>query len=199
MIICHDSEFVDDGETIELLTIGLVAENGDELYHIVEDADWGRALDWGAEGPEDGGWISKNVIEPHLPIKRLPGDWTWASGHPDFNQDVLLPRWKVAQSVERFLWDHAESPEGPLADLWAYYPATDHVALYQLFGPMVECTHHGVAMRTSCLKQHEVMLRRERPDWNGSYRPIQDPKTEHHALHDARHDMELARWLGVDR
>ena len=41
-----DTEFIEDGKTIELLSIGIVAEDGRELYLENEDADHGRANTW---------------------------------------------------------------------------------------------------------------------------------------------------------
>lgn len=58
--IFFDTEFIEDGATIDLLSIGLVAENGDEYYAEPEEAKRTRA----------DAWVSKNVL-PHLhgPIK----------------------------------------------------------------------------------------------------------------------------------
>lgn len=199
MLITYDTEFLDDGKTIELISIGLVAENGDEFYSVNADADYGRIIDHdlGRDG-----WMIANVLTklPHTGVDAQ--EWRLDHEHPSVQSRAAL-----AHDVEDFLWAHADGPDGPLAELWAYYPATDHVALYQLFGPMIECTKHGMDMRTSCLKQEEVMMQR-RAQRNGvterhltevlaGSRPVQDPATEHHALHDARHDMALARWLGL--
>lgn len=50
-----DTEFIDDGRTIELLSIGIVAEDGREYYAEPEECDLERA------GP----WVRKNVFR-HL-------------------------------------------------------------------------------------------------------------------------------------
>lgn len=41
-----DTEFIEDGRTIEPLSIGVVAEDGREYYAEVIDVDWSRASDW---------------------------------------------------------------------------------------------------------------------------------------------------------
>jgi hypothetical protein len=44
--IWFDTEFIDDGETIELLSIGLVREDGAEYYAEIEEADLSAANQW---------------------------------------------------------------------------------------------------------------------------------------------------------
>jgi hypothetical protein len=41
-----DTEFMEDGKTIELLSIGVVCEDGREFYAESRDADWEHANDW---------------------------------------------------------------------------------------------------------------------------------------------------------
>lgn len=41
-----DTEFIEDGKTIDLLSIGIVSEDGRELYLEITDADWTKASQW---------------------------------------------------------------------------------------------------------------------------------------------------------
>jgi hypothetical protein len=41
-----DTEFIEDGRTIELLSIGVVCEDGREFYAESTDADWSLANEW---------------------------------------------------------------------------------------------------------------------------------------------------------
>lgn len=41
-----DTEFMEDGKTIELLSIGIVREDGAEYYAVSGDADYSKATDW---------------------------------------------------------------------------------------------------------------------------------------------------------
>jgi hypothetical protein len=50
-----DTEFIEDGHTIELISIGIVAEDGREFYAESADCDLSRG----------GEWIQENVV-PHL-------------------------------------------------------------------------------------------------------------------------------------
>ena len=60
MRIWFDTEFIEDGKTIDLLSVGMVAEDGREYYAEPLEADRARACPW----------VRENVI-PHLtgPIK----------------------------------------------------------------------------------------------------------------------------------
>lgn len=50
-----DTEFMEDGETIELLSIGVVCDDGREFYAVSADADHSHANEW----------VVENVL-PHL-------------------------------------------------------------------------------------------------------------------------------------
>jgi len=55
MIICFDTEFIEDGRTIDLISIGLVREDGAEYYAELAECDLSRASEW----------VRQNVL-PHL-------------------------------------------------------------------------------------------------------------------------------------
>ena len=42
MRVYYDTEFLEDGKTIELLSIGIVRADGQEYYAVISDADWDR-------------------------------------------------------------------------------------------------------------------------------------------------------------
>lgn len=109
----YDTEFHEDGTTIDLISIGIVAEDGREYYAISSEFDTRRA--W--EHP----WLPDNVLVhlPWTPIKRLD------RAHPD-----VKSRAQIRHELTEFL--HSAKPE-----LWAYYSAYDHVAYAQLFGTMM--------------------------------------------------------------
>jgi len=52
MRIWFDTEFIDDGKNIELLSIGMVREDGKTYYAEAKEADRSRAT----------GWVSQNVL-----------------------------------------------------------------------------------------------------------------------------------------
>lgn len=54
-----DTEFMEDGKTIELLSIGIVAEDGREYYAEDAEADWSHASFW----------VQQNVLR-HLDLSK---------------------------------------------------------------------------------------------------------------------------------
>lgn len=60
-----DTEFIDDGKTVELISIGVVAEDGREYYAINNEADLSKASEW----------VATHVVN-HLPDK---ADKSWKS------------------------------------------------------------------------------------------------------------------------
>lgn len=123
-----DTEFHEDGTTIDLISIGIVAEDGREYYAISGEFDTHRA--W--EHP----WLPDNVLVhlPWTPIKRLD------RAHPDVKTRAV-----IRDEVSAFL--HSTGTE-----LWAYYAAYDHVAYAQLFGTMMWIPKH-LPKRTNDLAQ----------------------------------------------
>jgi hypothetical protein len=58
----YDCEFIEDGTTIDLVSIGVVGEDGREFYAVSTEFDGGRA----------GAWVRANVL-PKLPSPRRSG------------------------------------------------------------------------------------------------------------------------------
>ena len=59
MKIFFDTEFIEDGKTIDLISIGMVKENGESLYMVSSDCDYSKASDW----------VKENVL-PHVEGER---------------------------------------------------------------------------------------------------------------------------------
>src|SRR5712692_5468086 len=68
-----DTEFIEDGRTIDLISIGIVAEDGRELYLQSADFDPFKASKW----------VIENVF-PHL--KKCSTDWPMSGPHHVFGQ-----------------------------------------------------------------------------------------------------------------
>jgi 3' exoribonuclease, RNase T-like len=123
-----DTEFYEDGKTIDLISIGIVAEDGRELYAVSQDAQLHMVSNW----------VRANVL-PQLPKY---GDPAW------------MPRVAIAKAVMAFVRPEAEPvPQKPI--FWAYYADYDWVALCQLFGTMMDLPS-GWPMYCMDLKQLSV-------------------------------------------
>jgi hypothetical protein len=168
-----DTEFLDDGETIELVSVGVAAEDGRTYYAVSEDVSWGRVR----KHP----WLMANVW-PHLPLNPMPSD----SGrlHLDFNHPDVKPRETIAADLTGFFGENYIPRCGN--ELWAYYGAYDFVALCQLWGPML-ATPEGVPKRINDLAQEAARL--------GVHTLPEQTTPKHHALNDALHDWKIHRYL----
>lgn len=171
MKIYYDCEFLEDGKTIELISIGMVAEDGRELYAVNADMPWKRIL------RHD--WLMANVV-PSLPIIRHDGIRPFKNPLLDRNHPAVKPRDQIADEVREFI------QATPDVELWAYYGAYDHVALCQLWGRMIDLPG-GVPMWTNDLKQECARL--------GNPRMPEQAGGEHNALHDARHNKVMDEFL----
>jgi len=168
-IYCYDTEFLEDGHTIDLISIGIVCEDGREYYAINADADWDRI--------REDYWLMENVVV-HLPthstgqVKKRTGfgerGWRW--GGINMRDSRVKPKWVIANEVRDFLLASSHP------QLWAYYAAYDHVALAQLWGRMID-RPKGIPMWTNDLQQELVRRGRKTPP---------SPTDEHNALADAR-------------
>lgn len=173
----YDCEFIDDGRTIDLISMGIVAEDGREYYAVNRDAPWKRIR----KHP----WLVENVV---CSLPRLHGDRRlnpgW--GNPlalDFEHPTMKHRGDIANEVSDFLLSDDGKPE-----LWAWYAAYDHVCLAQLWGPMMHLPE-GIPMLTYDLKQE--------CDRQGNPDLPEQSDGEHNALADARHNLVRARALGL--
>jgi len=167
--IFYDTEFLEDGETIKLISIGLVREDGKEYYAINAELPWFSIL------RHD--WLKKHVVSS-LPT-RMTG-----SGLRTLNFDSvhIKPRAKIAHEVASFILSSGPDPE-----LWAWYGAYDHVALCQLWGRMTDLPP-GIPMFTNDIKTLFQM-------YGNPVEPKQNLDTVHNALEDARHNKVMYDFI----
>jgi hypothetical protein len=160
-----DTEFIEDGKTIDLISIGVVAEDGREYYAVNLDCEVSKASQWVKDNviaqlppPLSSVWKRKNAIR---------ADVAFFLGCEQINP---------LQGFEYILPAGVEKPE-----IWAYYADYDWVAFCQLFGTMMDLPK-GFPMYCRDLKQ-EVdrlgLINMDLPAPEGQ-------ESMHHALHDAR-------------
>ncbi|MPY82233.1 MAG: polyadenylate-specific 3'-exoribonuclease AS [Actinophytocola sp.] len=103
----YDTEFIEDGRTIDLVSIGVVDERGREFYAVSTEFDAGRA----------GSWVREHVL-PQLPS---PSDAAWRS-RDRIKQDLLDFIGKPHDGVQLWAW-FAAYDHVALAQLWGAMPA----------------------------------------------------------------------------
>lgn len=188
MKIFYDTEFIEDGETIRLISIGMIAEDGRELYYVNQDISEGLLYMDIVENE----WLMKNVIR-HLPLCTTYPDkpQIWEAGEHgydtagyrlnDYAPEVQRPYY-IAQKVSEFIRSCGSDVE-----LWADYGAYDHVVLAQLWGKMINLPS-GVPMFTHEFQQYRKMF------------PLvlnipESGLAEHNALNDAKYLRFKYQWL----
>lgn len=168
----YDFEFLEDGKTIDQISVGLVNWAGTVTYYAgFKEADLERS----ARDP----WINHHVLSK-LPPRESYVFWKsrrWIA------KEIL---WKLG------IIDGVATDGTP--ELWADHASYDHVALCQIYGRMIDMPS-GMPMYSMDLQQALVMAGMRRSDM-----PKQDPDLEHHALEDALHLRRCHRWLlGLDQ
>ncbi|WP_028932973.1 polyadenylate-specific 3'-exoribonuclease AS [Pseudonocardia spinosispora] len=103
----YDCEFIEDGRTIELISIGVVDADGREFYAVSTEFDDRKA----------GAWVRANVL-PKLPS---PADPAWRS-RTAIRDDLLDFLTRPGEDIELWAWiaayDHVV-----LCQLWGAMPA----------------------------------------------------------------------------
>ncbi|GAA0526686.1 uncharacterized protein DUF5051 [Saccharopolyspora erythraea NRRL 2338] len=103
----YDCEFIEDGHTIELVSIGMVDESGREFYAVSTEFDASRA----------GQWVRQNVL-PQLPPATDPA---WRS-RARIREDLYSFLTARGADIELWAW-YAAYDHVALAQLWGAMPA----------------------------------------------------------------------------
>lgn len=166
MRIWHDWEFLEDGTTIKPISVGMVTEDGHELYYEFHNVPWADIAKHE--------WLMENVV---------PG--LRDNGANGIKRSKLVIRNKVV----KFLMDSISRDSGKPLELWGWYSAYDHVCLAQLFGRMIDLPD-WCPMLTMDLKQEFIMRGVSR------HPNIPRQATGlHNALEDAKHLRTKHLWL----
>ena len=138
----YDCEFIEDGVTIDLVSIGVVGEDGREFYAVSTEFDPSRAGKWvranvlpKLPSPADPAWRSRARLRADLLafLTGAPGEvelWAWIAA---YDHVALCQLWGAMPGLPRALprftrelrqrWEDAGSPALPAA------PADQHDAL----------------------------------------------------------------------
>lgn len=120
----YDLEFIENGQTIQRLSLGIVAEDGRTLYLQTERAAF-----------------------LHRHPERCPNKWVQANVLPYLDESsASLGEW------QRALIAFCDPDAYGKPEFWGYYSAYDHVAICQVFGTMMNLPS-GWPMYTRDIKQ----------------------------------------------
>jgi hypothetical protein len=180
-----DTEFIEDGRTIDLISIALACEDGRSLYRQNVGASFGSGSDW----------LWRNVYL-HLGHFSLRGVRSCSPAEKDGPLGTKA-NWCASSKENPCPWrDRAEIRDEVLAfcdqgkygkpEFWGYFADYDWVAFCQLFGTMMQLPK-GYPMYCRDLKQ-----------WADQLGNVRIPKPEveiHHALADALWCKEAYEFL----
>jgi hypothetical protein len=181
---------------IDLISIGVVAEDGREYYAISNEYSYNDADNW----------VRENVITP-IYVETVHGDNRNKYNAANFNRTYGRPNDLIAKELLEFFrcWrdQHFFRVSGDIPEIYGYYADYDWVLLCSLFGRMIDLPK-GFPMYCKDLRQteedkrkfvsethrKEVIIKqmKEHPDY---------PKqiNEHNALADAKWNYELYKFL----
>ncbi len=156
-----DTEFIENGSTIDLISIGIVCDDGREYYVLNNECDHSKASDW----------VKKNVLEclPKMPLSN-----SYQEGWRSKNE--------IAKDILEFVGWNKDKPhfnQGKKPEFWGYYCDYDWVVFCQLFGTMMDLPT-GFPMY--CMDVKQLAMSKGNPRL-----PTQNEFEQHHALFDAQH------------
>lgn len=183
--IFYDFEFHEDGRVIVPISVGMVKDTGESFY--------AQSLNFNPK--ECNRWVQEHVL-PHLYscprheeiIKQAEDEVTDA-----LHYEMWYHKWNgcsepdcpwmlkdhMAEEIKNFVG--AEAPT-----FYGWYSAYDHVALAQLYGPMVELPANW-PMYTFDIRQWHAMV-------GEPVIPLQE-STVHNALNDAKENLRRYQFL----
>lgn len=159
-----DTEFIEDGKTIDLISIGIVAQDGREYYAVSNQFNPSKASQW----------VLDNVLAP-MGINK--NGWV---ATPDILSPTQREHWKAQRNRKRIaqdVMDFCAPAFHGVPEFWGYYADYDWVAFCQLFGTMMDLPK-GFPMYCRDVKQLC-------DDLDNPELPKQE-HGEHNALEDAR-------------
>lgn len=162
-----DTEFTEDGVTIDLISLAIVAEDGRELYLLNYDCDWSRA----------NAFVQTHVL-PKLPERKRENVG---------RRDEIVGKYHKRRVIPEVVKEFCDPDVYGKPQFIAYYADYDWVAFCQLFGRMVDLPK-GYPMYCWDMKQDADRLGIKLSD-------AVPQDVEHDALEDARWNRRAWQYL----
>lgn len=173
MRVYYDCEFLEDGYTVDLISIGMVREDGKEFYAVSNEFDKRRVA--------ENDWLMENVMSSIDHTTSLEFDTLLSKPYKwlTLTDPAAMSRDDIKYNILYFISDIWPS-------FWAWYGAYDHVALCQLFGRMIDLPNR-MPMFTCDIKQLHKQA--------GSPSMPEQPEGKHNALEDAKFNIVRYDYL----
>jgi len=173
----YDTEFHEDGKTIDFISIGMVSlDTGKEYYAVSNEFDTRRVA--------KNNWLMDNVMSSIEHEKFVVQDFEGAQVVRDIfvTDKAAKSRLEIAADI----YELTCHPTLPRPEFWAWFSAYDHVCLAQLWGRMIDLPP-GMTMRTNDIG---TLV-----DLAGNPKIPKQPNGLHNALDDARHNVVRYEYL----
>jgi len=141
-----DTEFIEDGKTIELVSIGIVSELGREYYAVSTEFDASKAVPW----------VVENVLN-HLTVDGVRVE-----------PDAWKPRAQIREEILAFV--------GNKPEFVAYCSSYDWVVLAQLFGRMIDLPKHFPHWCFDLKQLAEMKVKHVKPIQTNIHHALDDAK-----------------------
>ncbi len=191
MLYYLDTEFIDDSKTIDLISIGIVAEDGREYYAQSCEFDHRKASECVKDNVlihlQSCLWANVTHVDPqHSYVNEL--NYHQGHGQCRDQQRRLIHScpWRTREQIKHEILAFMDAEKYGKPELWGYYSSYDHVVFAQLFGTMMDLPE-GYPMLTYDLRQWL--------DLHGMKDIHQPDDSVHNALLDARWVAETYRRL----
>ena len=191
-----DTEFIEGGKTIDLISIGIVCEDGREYYAVNRGCNFRNASDW----------VLKNVLLPigldrqglRYPQPSMEGYHAFDRLYIEKTDSFIKSKNQIKKDILWFVkhpWiDHLQSSDyyalhqmslPEKIEFWGYYADYDWVVFCQLFGKMIDLPE-GFPMYCRDLKQLCDSLGNPK---------LPEQENEHNALDDAKWNKLVYEFL----
>ena len=198
-----DTEFKEKPNTIDLISIGIVAENGEEYYALNKDFNLKEV--WKDE------WLRENVLLP-IYIEHVHGDMR---NHVSFSRNTIKGILKgfgkttkqISEEIKEFVYRANDNIHPDTVgnfdeiiklrpiEFYGYYSDYDWVVFCWIFGRMIDLPK-GFPMYCKDLKQIMDDYGLDK-DWKRINCP--DPAGEHNALIDAKWNATLYSRIALEK
>lgn len=187
-----DTEFIDDGSTIDLISIGIVCEDGRDLYLQSCEFDHRKSSEW----------VKDNVLShlqmcPWAPVSplgiqglyRTDSAYHKKHGGQCIDQQRGLVHncpWRIREQIRDEVKNFFNPSDG--IELWGWCSGYDFMAFCQLFGTMMDLPKgypHYIRDLQHVLDERGIPDNDLPPQEGGA----------HNALEDARHIKKLWEYI----
>lgn len=176
-----DCEFIENGSTIDLISIALVCEDGREYYAQNSDAKFKSA----------GDWVWRNVF-PHLQHFDMRGTRT-CNHQTGSMMDRIATKctkpecpWRSPYEIRDEVKAFIDIENNGKPEIWGYYSAYDWVAFCQLFGSMIDLPKNYPMFCRDIIQECKRLGNPELPKQDAA---------EHNCLEDARWNKKAWEFL----